>query len=81
MPRGFSRTPKQTRVVNAVLEAADRGETMGLSELHEKLGETGSVQAFRCTITSLENWEILETYRKYGVLFIKPTEKAYRMFR
>lgn len=90
----FQKTEKQMAVMNLLFEAMDKGEMLTPKQIHAKLtyGPDVSYPAIICTIRILRDTHgLIESvygkdkrngkFKPGRTSFLKPTIKAYRMFR
>lgn len=80
----FAHTEKQSEYMRHILEAADAGAFLTFRELHEKLsfGKSITLGAVKISVRHLVRWGLIEKeYGRNHTAVLKPTEKAYGLFR
>jgi repressor of nif and glnA expression len=78
----FAQTEKQTEIMKLILEAADYGAFINMTQLRERLTYKASKQAFLCSVKILENYGFLvKEYKGSRPMELKPTPLAYATFR
>lgn len=75
------RTKKQRMIVETILKAADEGRFLNHKELHAVLPYTCSYGSLRTSLKFLVGHGVLEKERTGLSVVLKPTARAYSLFR
>lgn len=76
-----ARTKKQREIMQIILAAADQGEFLNVKQIHSRVSYTCAYGSIRTSMRFLVKAGVLARERAGTSSLMKPTLKAYELFR